>query len=60
VPTAETFKVMKEIVICWLLSKHFVATSNRGCSYNLLIVIARAKWIAITNVVQYISQKDVV
>jgi len=36
VQTAETFKVIREILTCWLLLKKSVATSNRLYFYDLL------------------------
>jgi len=38
-PTAETFKVIREILTCWLLLKEFVTMSNRLFFYDLLIII---------------------
>jgi len=38
VQTAKTFKAVREILICWLLLKKFVATSNRLFFYDLLII----------------------
>jgi len=43
VQTAETFKVMREILTCWLLFNKFVATSNRLFFYNLLIIFVEGK-----------------
>jgi len=43
VQTAETFKVMREILTCWLLLKKFVATSNRLFFCDLLITFVRGK-----------------
>jgi len=34
VQIAETFKVIKEILTCWLLLKTFIATSSRFFFYN--------------------------
>jgi len=40
--TAETFKVIREILTSWLLLKKFVATSNR-LFYDLLIIFVRGR-----------------
>jgi len=40
---AEVFKVIREILTCWLLLKNFVATSNRLVFYDLLIIFVRSK-----------------
>jgi len=41
--TAETFKVIREILTGWLLLKKFVATSNRLFFYDLLIIFVKGK-----------------
>jgi len=43
VQTAETVKVIREILTCWLLLKEFVVTSNRLSFYNLSIIFVKAK-----------------
>jgi len=43
VQTAETFKVIREILTCWLLLKEFVAMSNRLFFYDLLIIFVGGK-----------------
>jgi len=43
VQTAETFKVIRDILTCWLLLKMCVATSNHLFFYNLLIIFIRGK-----------------
>jgi len=55
VQTAETFKVIKEILTCWLLLKEFVVTSNRLFFYDLLIILVKAKMDHI-NVVHFLKK----
>jgi len=43
VQTAETFKVIREILTCWLLLKKFMFTSNPLFFYDLLITFVRGK-----------------
>jgi len=43
VQTAETFKMIREILTCLLLLKEFVFTSNRLFFYSLLIIFVKAK-----------------
>jgi len=43
VQTIESFKVIREILTCWVLLKNFVATSNRLFFYSLLITFVRGK-----------------
>jgi len=59
VQTAETFKVIREILTCWLLLKQFVATTNR-LFYVLLIIFLRAKRITIINVVHFLKKRCLV
>jgi len=43
VNTAETSKVISEILTCWLLLKMFVAKSNRSFFYDPLIIFVKGK-----------------
>jgi len=43
VQSAETFKVKREILACWLFLKTFVVTSNRLFFYDLLIIFVMGK-----------------
>jgi len=43
VQTAEIYKVIREILTCWLLIKKFVATSNRLFFHDFLIIFVRGK-----------------
>jgi len=56
VQTAETFKVIREILTCWLLLKEFVVTSNRLCFYDLLIIFVKAKTDHHLNVVHFLKK----
>jgi len=55
VQTAGTFKVIRDILTCWLLLQKFVATSNRLFFYDLLIIFVRGRTDHNINIVGYIS-----
>jgi len=60
VQTAETFKVIREILTCWLLLKELVVTSNRLFFYNLLIIFVKAKMDHHINVVHFLKYRCLV
>jgi len=57
VQTAETLKVIREILTRWLLLKVFVAMSNRLLFYNLLIIFVRGKTDHHINVVHFLKKR---
>ena len=55
--TAETLKVIREILTLWLLLKVFVAMSNRLLFYDLLIIFVRGKTDHHINVVHFLKKR---